>query len=56
MAQVRDIAPEPRTIPALGIEVGVDEVFTVPDDFFITHAWPEELYEVIETPTTKESE
>ena len=56
MAQVRNIAPERRTIPALGIEVDVDEVFTVDDEFFAAHAWPESLYEVIETPTTKESE
>ena len=51
MAQVRNIAPQPRTIPALGLSVDVDEVFDVPDDFFAAHAWPEELYEVISTPT-----
>lgn len=56
MAQVRNIAPEPRTIPALGLSVDVDEVFQVPDEFFTAHEWPESLYEVIETPTTKESE
>lgn len=53
MAQVRNIAPQERTIPALGIQVDVDEVFTVPDDFFEAHAWPEGLYEVISTPTKK---
>ena len=29
MARVRNIAPEPRTIPALGLSVDVDEVFDV---------------------------
>lgn len=52
MARVRNIAPEDRTIPALGITVGVDEVFNVPDDFFAAHAWPEELYEVIDDGDT----
>jgi hypothetical protein len=56
VAQVRNIAPEPRTIPALGLSVDVDEVFTVPDDFFAAHAWPEEIYEVISTPTKKNKE
>ena len=59
MARVRNIAPEPRTIPALGLMVDVDEVFNVPDDFFATHAWPEELYEVIDdgdTTTTQDEE
>jgi hypothetical protein len=53
MARIRNLADEPRAIPSLGISVEVDEVFEVPDDFFDAHAWPEELYEVITTPTTK---
>lgn len=54
MPKVRNIAPEPRTIPALGITVDVDEVFTVPQDFFDTHAWPEDIFEVITTTKGKE--
>lgn len=49
MPKVRNIAPEPRTIPALGISVDVDEVFTVSDEFFDSHAWPEDIFEVITT-------
>jgi hypothetical protein len=59
MARVRNIAPEPRTIPALGLSVDVDEVFEVPNDFFAAHAWPEDLYEVIDdgdTATTQDEE
>ena len=58
MARVRNIAPEPRTIPALGLSVDVDEVFEVPNDFFASHAWPEDIYEVIadDTATTKGKE
>ena len=52
MARVRNIAPEPRTIPALGVSVDVDEVFEVPNDFFAAHAWPEDIYEVIADDTT----
>lgn len=58
MARVRNIAPEPRTIPALGLSVDVDEVFEVPNDFFESHAWPEDIYEVVDdgTATTKGKE
>ena len=56
MAQVRNIAPEPRTIPALGLSVDVDEVFDVPDDFFAAHAWPEGIYEVIADDTAPKKE
>lgn len=56
MARVRNIAPQDRIIPALGISVGVDEVFTVDDEFFRTHAWPEDIYEVVDDATTKDEE
>jgi len=56
VAQVRNIAPEPRTIPALGLSVDVDEVFTVPNDFFAAHAWPEDIYEVIADDTAPKKE
>jgi hypothetical protein len=56
MARVRNIAPEPRTIPALGISVDVDEVFEVPADFFAAHAWPEEIYEVVADDTDNKDE
>ena len=52
MARVRNIADEPRTIPALGLSVDVDEVFDVPDEFFAAHAWPDSIYEVIADDTT----
>lgn len=59
MPKVRNIAPDPRVIPALGISVDVDEVFTVPQDFFDAHAWPEAIYEVVDdgsTPTKNDKE
>ena len=47
--KVRNIAPDARFIPALGITVAPDEVFTVPDSL-VTNAdeqFPPTIYEVV---------
>jgi len=47
MARIRNLAPEPRLI--LGQVVDTDEVFDVPDDLFASSAWPETIYEVVDS-------
>ena len=48
MPKVRNVAAEPRVIPAVGVVVGVDEVFDVPQDVFDAHAWPDAIYEIVD--------
>ena len=48
MPKVRNVADTARIIPAVGVVVDVDEVFDVPQDVFDAHAWPDEIYEVVD--------
>ncbi len=54
MPQVRNVGPDPVSVPFIGQTVEVDELITITDEQFTARDWDiPGQWEIVTTPTTK---